>query len=72
MIEHMQMRGMWQAHHRLTLGVTGHRNETATRTILSCVKNGVTPVVRAFAMRLALKHGVVARGFSVIEGGQAS
>jgi hypothetical protein len=71
MTDLFQMRGLWQAHHRLTLGVTGHRNETATRTILSCVEHGVTPVVRAFAMRLALRHGVVAVGFHVETGGAA-
>lgn len=71
MSDEFQMRGLWQAHWRITQGVTGHRRETADRTILSCMHHGVTPVVRAFAERLRRKHGIVAPGFSVESGGAA-
>lgn len=68
MIEHMQMRGLWQAHWRIVNQASGERREIADRAILAGMHHGVTPVIRAFAERLRSKHGIAAPGFSVIEG----
>lgn len=72
MIEHMQMRGLWQAHWLIVNGATGERRVTADKAILSQVHHGKDPAIRAFAEKLRAKHGIVAPGFSWInEGGAA-
>lgn len=65
MIEHMQMRGLWQAHWRITNHATGERREIADRAILAAVHHGVTPGIQAFAATLRRKHGIVTPGFHV-------
>lgn len=71
MNDQFQMRGLWQAHWRITQGVTGHSRETADRTIISCMNHGVTPTVRAFAEKLRRIHRIVVPGFRVETGGAA-
>ena len=71
MIEHMQMRGLWQAHWSITNQASGQRRETADRAILGALHHGVTPTIKAFADRLRRKHGIVVAGQHVETGGAA-